>query len=369
MDRETAEVYETRAADWIAQRRPRAIEEGTLDAFASALPPGARVADLGCGPGWYAAHLRDLGHRAVGLDLSRAMLGAARERCAGVGLVRADLATLPCARGSLDGAFAAACYQHLPRTELPAALAQLHDALAVGAPVLLYLVALEGEEQRKVRSLVFEDQEAQVHYEDDPFGARLFCKHTAARAAALLEGAGFEGIEIERKGYWLLCRARGARSLSDTVTDDLRVLFCGLNPSLHAADRGVAFARPGNRFWPALLEAGLVVQDRDPWDALRRGIGLTDLVKRATARADELEPAEYARGVERLEALVRLHRPAVTCFVGLAGFRRVIDRSAQPGWVEGGFAGRPAYLMPSTSGANANHSQAALTEHVRRAVL
>ena len=101
--------------------------------------------------------------------------------------------------------------------------------------------------------------------------------------------------------------------------------------------------------------------------ALRSGIGFTDLVKRATARAAELRPEEYAAGVRRLDALVRRHRPDVTCFVGLDGWRRAVDRRARPGFIANGFAGRPAYLMPSTSGLNAHASLERLTEHLRTA--
>ena len=80
----------------------------------------------------------------------------------------------------------------------------------------------------------------------------------------------------------------------------LRVLVVGLNPSVYAAERGVGFARPGNRFWPAAIAAGLVTSDRDPWAAFDAGVGFTDLVKRATPRADELSAAEYRAGAERV---------------------------------------------------------------------
>ena len=133
VDRVTARIYEERADDWIARRGPRAIEDGSLDGFASLLPDSARVADLGCGPGWYAAHLRASGFRVVAFDLSRAMLDAAGRRHPGMDRVRGDLVALPFADGSLDAAWAAASYQHLPGGELPVALARLHAALRVGA--------------------------------------------------------------------------------------------------------------------------------------------------------------------------------------------------------------------------------------------
>ena len=84
----------------------------------------------------------------------------------------------------------------------------------------------------------------------------------------------------------------------------MRLLVCGLNPSVRAADAGVGLVTPGNRFWPAALAAGLVTRDRDPRHALlAHGVGMTDLVKRATPRAAELTRDEYRAGVERLGRL------------------------------------------------------------------
>jgi len=80
----------------------------------------------------------------------------------------------------------------------------------------------------------------------------------------------------------------------------LRVLVCGLNPSLHAADAGVGYAGPSNRFWSAAVDAGLVARRLDPWDALRRGVGMTDLVKRATPRAGDVSAVEFREGAARV---------------------------------------------------------------------
>jgi len=178
-----------------------------------------------------------------------------------------------------------------------------------------------------------------------------------------LEGAGFG--HLRRRAATL--HATREPTLPDFVARRLRLLVCGLNPSPLSAEHGVPFARPGNRFWPAALATGLVETDRDPLDALRLGVGFTDLVKRATGGAHELRPDEYARGVERLRRLVSVWRPRATCFVGLDGWRRAVDARAVAGWVDGGFAGRPAYLMPSTSGRNAHASLDALTRHLRAA--
>lgn len=157
-------------------------------------------------------------------------------------------------------------------------------------------------------------------------------------------------------------------TLPDSVAPRLNMLICGLNPSPASADSGVAFARPGNRFWPAMLASGLAVADRDPLALLAKNkIGMTDIVKRTTRRADELGRNEFVDGLRRVERLVAWLQPQVVCFVGLAGWRAAIDRRAAAGWQERTIGARPTYLMPSTSGLNANAQLPDLTEHLRYA--
>jgi TDG/mug DNA glycosylase family protein len=137
---------------------------------------------------------------------------------------------------------------------------------------------------------------------------------------------------------------------------------------VYSADVGSGFARPGNRFWPAALAAGIVTRTHDPFHALRvDGIGMTDLVKRATPSAKELTRAEFALGAARLERLVRWLEPGAVCFVGLTGYRAALDRKAVAGWQDAPFAGRPAYVMPNPSGINAHASPGDLAEHLRTA--
>ncbi len=367
MDRKTAAIYEARADEWIERRRPKAVEDGRLDALIQQLPLGGRVADLGCGPGWYAAQLSACGFKVVALDVATAMLAHAETRAPAAARVRADLSALPFLKQSLDGAWAANCYVHVRGRDLALALAHLHAALRPGAPVALSLANL-AQLQPTARALQRGDGERRFKQSELP--GRLFAGVTPERALALLEGAGFEHITIEplNDAFWLWVRARRARTLPDFVRPGLRLLICGLNPSVYSADAGVPFARPGNRFWAAARAAGLVDTERAPFDALRRGIGMTDLVKRATSGAAELRRDEYVAGLRRVEALVRRYRPAAVCFVGLDGWRAVADRGAQPGWIAEGFAGRPAYLMPSTSGRNAHASLVNLAAHLRAAV-
>ena len=148
----------------------------------------------------------------------------------------------------------------------------------------------------------------------------------------------------------------------------MRLLICGLNPSVRAADAGVGFVTANNRFWPAALAAGIVTRDRDPRHAfLQHGVGMTDLVKRASVAAKEITTAEYRAGAARVERIVEWLQPGAICFVGLAGYRVAVDRHAQPGIQPNAFGGVPAYVMPNTSGLNARFSLDDLAEHLRHA--
>lgn len=192
-----------------------------------------------------------------------------------------------------------------------------------------------------------------------------------AHLRRVVEGAGFAVEELVDGGDGgIELVATRLRTLPDTVGAGMRVLLVGLNPSLFSADAGAGFARPGNRFWPAALASGLVTRDRDTRHALTaHGVGMTDLVKRATARADELTPSEYRSGAERVKALVEWLAPGCVCFVGLSGYRVAIDRAATTGWQSAPFGGRPTYVMPNPSGINAHATPAVLAEHLRALIL
>lgn len=185
----------------------------------------------------------------------------------------------------------------------------------------------------------------------------------------LLVGAGFTPgrlVATADRAGWAVGATR-ALSLPDTVGPRMTLLVSGLNPSVYAAEAGIGFARPGNRYWPAALAAGIVAVDRDPDDALRsHGIGMTDVVKRATPRADALDPAEYRDGLARLERLVAWLRPGAVCFVGLAGWRALHPKAAA-GVQPDALGGRPVYVLPSTSGLNARVPLAELAAHLRAA--
>jgi TDG/mug DNA glycosylase family protein len=204
----------------------------------------------------------------------------------------------------------------------------------------------------------------------DDFPGRFFARWRADALHDVWTGAGFDVVEVveetaRRRDSWIHVLARRARTLPDFVAPDMRLLVCGLNPSVYSADRGVGFARPGNRFWPAAVAAGIVSYERDARHALREHhIGMTDLVKRATARADELTRDEYRSGAARVERLVAWLRPRAICFVGLSGYRAAIDRTAPAGIQPNEFGGVPAYVMPNTSGLNARVPASELADHL-----
>lgn len=157
-------------------------------------------------------------------------------------------------------------------------------------------------------------------------------------------------------------------SLPDTVSPGMRLLVVGLNPSPASADSGVGYHRPGNRFWPAVLAAGVATVDRDPRHALaHHGLGMTDLVRRTTVRADEVAPDEFREGFARVDRLCAWLRPLAACFVGLGGWRTVADRKAVAGVQDRTLGGVPVYVMPHTSGLNAHSRLEDLIAHFRAA--
>jgi len=291
--------------------------------------------------------------------------------------VVADPGALPVRPGALGGLRLGEALGRLRPEDVPMALAGAHRALVVGGTLEL-AVATDGGDGRDAGG--------------DPARPVEGTRWRPGALADLLVGAGFTVEALDRVPAGrpapaggdgdgpspaspappgpgrLAARARRARSLPDTVGPGMRLLVCGLNPSLYAADAGVGFARPGNRFWPAALAAGIVTVDRSPDRALRdHGVGMTDLVKRATVAAAELTAEEYRAGLARVERLVRWLRPGALCVVGLAGWRAAVDRRARPGVQPEGLGGVPVYLMPSTSGLNARTPLGELADHLRAA--
>jgi TDG/mug DNA glycosylase family protein len=152
------------------------------------------------------------------------------------------------------------------------------------------------------------------------------------------------------------------RPLRDVIAPGLRVLFCGINPGLYSAATGWHFARPGNRFWPALAASGFTPTRLHPsqrLELLANGLGITNLVALPTASAAELTPAEIRAGRPALVRKVRRYRPRAVAIVGIGAYRIAFDRPTatlgrQPEPLEGALL----WVLPNTSGLNAHHQAA-----------
>jgi double-stranded uracil-DNA glycosylase len=159
--------------------------------------------------------------------------------------------------------------------------------------------------------------------------------------------------------------ARG-HVLDDVLAPGLRVVFCGINPGLYTAWAGHHFARPGNRFWPALHLSGFTPRLYHPSEQqhlLELGLGVTNLVGRTTARADELTAAELEAGGHALRARLRRYRPRWLAILGAGAYRGAFKRpratvGEQPNLLEG----TRVWVLPNPSGLNAHYQLPALVE-------
>ncbi len=149
-----------------------------------------------------------------------------------------------------------------------------------------------------------------------------------------------------------------AETLPDLLRPGLTLVFVGINPSTYSVERGHYYARPGNLFWRALQESGIVdcpVGPEDDSRLLELGIGFTDMVKRPTRSAGEVAPDEFTYGAVDLLDKLEKHRPRVLCFNGLTGYRSGFDIKANPGAQAGLICGAQVFVLPSTSRRNAHY--------------
>jgi double-stranded uracil-DNA glycosylase len=147
------------------------------------------------------------------------------------------------------------------------------------------------------------------------------------------------------------------------------VVFVGFNPGEISAQRGHYYANPRNPFWNFLFEAGIVPIRLDPKDDHRMpefGLGLTDLVKRPTASASDLRDADYVRGRQRLEPLLRGLAPRVVVFNGKGVYRKFRGRCAGYGWQRERLGKSRIFVLPSTSPANRGVTRAEKLAYFRR---
>ena len=155
-----------------------------------------------------------------------------------------------------------------------------------------------------------------------------------------------------------------SKGTPDLIVPGLDILFCGINPGLYSAAVGHHFARPGNRFWPALFAAGFTPRlftGFDDRELLDHGCGLTNLVKRSSARAEEVTADELRRGAKAVRRKLARYRPRFLAVVGFGAYRTAFERPhAVVGPQPDRIGETVVWLLPNTSGLNANHLPAQL---------
>jgi TDG/mug DNA glycosylase family protein len=154
------------------------------------------------------------------------------------------------------------------------------------------------------------------------------------------------------------------------VGEPFRVLFCGINPGLYSAATGWHFARPGNRFWPALHQSGFTPRQLKPSEQAeltRYGLGITNIAPRATAQAAELTPAELRDGAARLLDLIDARRPRVIAIAGVTAYRTAFGLpKAVIGPQPAPLGTARLWILPNPSGLNAHTSIPLLAAELRR---
>ncbi len=164
-------------------------------------------------------------------------------------------------------------------------------------------------------------------------------------------------------------RAAAGKRVPDVIAPGLRVLFCGINPGLYSAAVRHHFARPGNRFWPTLSAAGFTDRVYAPDEErllLDVGCGITNIVARATAAADELSKAELLEGARRLLIKAQRYRPRAVAVLGLDAYRTAFgDRKACTGRQANDLGGALLWVLPNPSGLNAHYQRGDLERAFR----
>jgi TDG/mug DNA glycosylase family protein len=153
--------------------------------------------------------------------------------------------------------------------------------------------------------------------------------------------------------------AAAGKTVPDVIARNLRVLFCGINPGLYTAAVGHHFARPGNRFWPALHASGFTARLLSPFEEhelLGLGLGITNVVARATATAAELTPADFTRGGRSLQNKIRRFQPRCVAVLGVGAYRAAFARpKAVVGEQDEQIGEARVWVLPNPSGLNANY--------------
>jgi double-stranded uracil-DNA glycosylase len=150
------------------------------------------------------------------------------------------------------------------------------------------------------------------------------------------------------------------KTLPDYLAPGMKLLFIGINPGLYSAEVGHYYARPGNLFWWALSNSGILPQPVGPEndaDLLKHGIGLTDVVKRATNSSGDLRQDEFDAGAQRLLKSLSEYSPKVACFVGLLGATAFVGRHVKAGPLREKIGTTRLFAIPSPSRRNAHYGR------------
>jgi TDG/mug DNA glycosylase family protein len=195
----------------------------------------------------------------------------------------------------------------------------------------------------------------------DRFGAAVACYHSVIMRAKM-ESAPYKPSRTQ------LLAAVG-KTVPDVIGPGLHVLFCGINPGLYSGATSHHFARPGNRFWPVLHEAGFTQRQLAPWEEqelLSYHCGITNLVARATASADELKADELVTGRGKLLAKVNRYAPRFVAVLGITAYRGAFEQpKATLGQQHESFGDARVWVLPNPSGLNAHHQLKDLTRLFR----
>src|SRR2546430_9368191 len=160
------------------------------------------------------------------------------------------------------------------------------------------------------------------------------------------------------------------KTVPDVIAKSLRVLFCGINPGLYTAAVGHHFARPGNRFWPALYQSGFTDRLLSPFDErelLKNNLGITNVASHATASASELANEDFVKGGRILRRKVRRYRPRIVAILGIEAYRKAFGRvDVEIGEQEETIGDARLWVLPNPSGLNANYQPKDFTRLFRK---
>jgi len=164
-------------------------------------------------------------------------------------------------------------------------------------------------------------------------------------------------------------QAAASKTVPDLIAPGLKVLFCGINPGLYSAAIGHHFGRPGNRFWPALFAGGFtsrLLKPSEERELLPRGYGITNIVSRASASADELSPDELRAGGKKLRAKLQRFAPRIVAVLGVGAYRTAFEQpKAVLGLQDASIGASRVWLLPSPSGLNAHYQPDSLAKLFR----